>query len=238
MTSSSLADRSVSDPLGSRTLIGMTIGELVAAALELTSGRGRAILGVAGAPGAGKTTLVERLLRTARRLVGEDAVAHVPMDGFHLGDAQLDRLGLRDWKGAPGTFDAAGYAATLRRIRTMTDDPVYVPGFTRELEQPLAAALVVLPAARLVITEGNYLVLDQPAWRSVREQLDELWFVTRDELLRVEQLIQRHIRSGKAPDVAREWVMRNDERNAELVAGSAMAADRVVINRGGFRFLR
>lgn len=216
----------------------MTIGELVTAALELTSGPGRAILGVAGAPGAGKTTLVDRLLREARGMVGDDAVAHVPMDGFHLGDAQLDRLGLRDWKGAAETFDAAGYAAILHRIRTMTDEPVYVPGFTRELEQPLAAALVVPPAARLILTEGNYLLLDQPAWRSVREQLDQLWFVTRDEQQRVAQLIQRHIRSGKAPDAAREWVMRNDQPNAELVARSAAAADRVVINHGGFRFLR
>jgi pantothenate kinase len=216
----------------------MTIGELAAAAVGLTSGPGRAILGIAGVPGAGKTTLVERLLETARQLAPGDAVAHVPMDGFHLGDAQLDRIGLRDWKGAPATFDAAGYAATLHRIRTTTDEPVYVPGFTRELEQPLAAALVVLPPARLVITEGNYLLLDEPGWRSVREQLDQVWFVTRDEQQRLEQLIQRHIQSGKAADAAREWVIRNDEPNAHLVAGSSIAADRVVVNSGDFRFLR
>ncbi len=238
MTSSSLADRSVRDPPASRTLISMTIGELAAAAVGLTSGPGRAILGIAGVPGAGKTTLVERLLETARQLAPGDAVAHVPMDGFHLGDAQLDRIGLRDWKGAPATFDAAGYAATLHRIRTTTDEPVYVPGFTRELEQPLAAALVVLPPARLVITEGNYLLLDEPGWRSVREQLDQVWFVTRDEQQRLEQLIQRHIQSGKAADAAREWVIRNDEPNAHLVAGSSIAADRVVVNSGDFRFLR
>jgi len=238
MTSSSLADRSVRDPPTSRTLISMTIGELAAAAVGLTSGPGRAILGIAGVPGAGKTTLVERLLQTARQLAPCDAVAHVPMDGFHLGDAQLDRIGLRDWKGAPATFDAAGYAAALHRIRTTTDEPVYVPGFTRELEQPLAAALVVLPPARLVITEGNYLLLDEPGWRSVREQLDQVWLVTRDEQQRLEQLIQRHIQSGKAPDAAREWVIRNDEPNAHLVARSSIAADRVVVNSGDFRFLR
>ena len=120
----------------------------------------RAILGIAGSPGAGKSTLVDALVARIRAAMGDDWIAHVPMDGFHLADAQLDRIGARGRKGAADTFDAAGYAQLLERVKREIDDPVYVPGFDRALEQPLAAALVVLPTARLVVTEGNYLLLD------------------------------------------------------------------------------
>ncbi len=106
--------------------------------------------------------LVDVMLARIRAVMGDEWVAHVPMDGFHLADAQLDRIGVLARKGAPDTFDAAGYAHLLERLKREADDPVYVPGFDRELEQPLAAALVVLPSARLVITEGNYLLLDEP----------------------------------------------------------------------------
>ena len=103
------------------------------------------------------------------------------MDGFHLADAQLDRIGARGRKGAPDTFDAAGYAHLLERVKREVDDPVYVPGFDRTLEQPLAAALVVLPSARLVVTEGNYLLLDDPHWERARRAMDAVWFVASEE---------------------------------------------------------
>jgi pantothenate kinase len=191
---------------------------------------GRAILGIAGAPGAGKTTLAEALVRVVAARCGADYVAHVPMDGFHLADVQLDRLGRRDRKGAPDTFDVDGYAAALARVRAGTDAPVYVPGFERDLEQPIAAALVVRPEARLVITEGNYLLLADERWRRVRAVVDAVWYVTGDAAVRIERLVERHIRFGKDPRAAREWVLRSDEANAALVAASERAADRIVRN--------
>ncbi len=206
---------------------------LVEAALSLVppdDAPGRAVVGIAGAPGAGKTTLAEALVEAVAERCGPAYVAHVPMDGFHLADAQLDRLGLRDRKGAPDTFDAEGYAATLARLRSETGAPVYVPGFERDLEQPIAAALVVEPTARLVVTEGNYLLLQEDRWRRARAQVDAVWFVTCDDSLRVGRLVERHVRFGKTPDGAREWVLRSDEANAALVAASAGAADRVVVN--------
>ena len=142
----------------------MTLDQLARDAIALAAPGRRAVLGVAGCPGAGKTTLTELLLNRIRALRGPSWVAHVPMDGFHLADAQLQRLGLLERKGAPDTFDAAGYASLLQRVRHRTADPVYAPGFDRRLEQPLAAALVVEPEARLVLTEGNYLLLDSPPW--------------------------------------------------------------------------
>ncbi|MBQ0996385.1 nucleoside/nucleotide kinase family protein [Streptomyces sp. RK62] len=205
-----------------------TFTELLDRARSLADGGGRALLGIAGSPGAGKTTLAETLVRELNG-TGDPWVAHVPMDGFHLADAELERLGRRDRKGAPDTFDAAGYAALLRRLREEPgDDVVYAPGFERELEQPIAGAVPVEPTARLVVTEGNYLLLDSGAWARVRAQLDEVWFCELDEEERLRRLIARHERFGKTHEEAVAWVMRSDQRNAELVTATRDRADLVV----------
>ncbi|MBP1820414.1 nucleoside/nucleotide kinase family protein [Mycobacterium sp. OAE908] len=209
----------------------MAIADLLARdAIALASDSARAVLGIAGSPGAGKSTLVEELLDRIRAIKGDDWVAHIPMDGFHLADAQLDRIGARGRKGAPDTFDVAGYAHLLERVRREIDAPVYVPGFDRTLEQPLAAALVVLPSARLVVTEGNYLLLDDPQWVRARRAMDAVWFVASEEATRVERLVARHIEFGKSPQQARAWVATTDQPNSELVAGTAGRADRVIVN--------
>jgi pantothenate kinase len=209
----------------------MAIADLLARdAIALASDTARAILGVAGSPGAGKSTLVGELLDRIRAAKGDDWVAHVPMDGFHLADAQLDQIGALARKGAPDTFDSAGYAHLLERLKREIDQPVYVPGFDRTLEQPLAAALVVLPSARLVVTEGNYLLLDDPQWERARRAMDAVWFVASEETMRVERLVARHIQFGKSPHEARAWVADTDQRNSELVAATAGRADRVIVN--------
>ena len=209
----------------------MTTADLLARdAIALGGDSSRAILGIAGSPGAGKSTLVELLLERIRAVKGADWVAHVPMDGFHLADAQLDRIGARGRMGAPDTFDAAGYAHLLERVRREVDDPVYVPGFDRTLEQPLAAALVVLPSARLVVTEGNYLLLDHPDWARARCAMDAVWFVASEESERIDRLVARHIEFGKTPEQARVWVATTDQRNSELVARTVGKADRVIVN--------
>ncbi|PWG14976.1 nucleoside/nucleotide kinase family protein [Streptomyces sp. V2] len=200
----------------------MTYGRLVHRAAALVRPGRRAILGIAGSPGAGKTTLAERLVRD----LGPVA-AHVPMDGFHLADVELDRLGLRDRKGAPETFDAAGYAALLERLRS-AGELVYAPGFERVLEQPIAGAIPVPPSARLVVTEGNYLLLDTGSWVRVRAALDEVWFCAPDEEERVRRLVARHEEFGKSHEAAVAWVSRSDERNAEMVAKTRERADLVL----------
>jgi pantothenate kinase len=189
---------------------------------------GRALLGIAGLPGAGKTTLAEALTAGLAGRLGPEAVVHVPMDGFHLADVQLDRLGLRDVKGAPATFDAEGYAALLARLRAPTADTVYAPGFERVLEQPIAAAVAVPPSVRLVVTEGNYLLLDQPRWAAARAALDEVWLVEADDGTRVRRLVERHVAFGKAPDDAAAWVDRSDEANAAVIRARSVAPDLVV----------
>lgn len=203
---------------------------LAADAVALGDGAARAVLGIAGTPGAGKSTLVEILLARIDAWRGTGWAAHVPMDGFHLADAQLRRLGLLDRKGAPETFDPAGYGHLLERVRSETDTDVYAPGFDRALEQPLAAALVVPPSAKLVITEGNYLLLDRPEWARARRSMDAVWFVSSDDRVRTDRLIARHIAFGKSPDAARSWVVGVDRPNVELVSPTMSAADRVVVN--------
>jgi pantothenate kinase len=210
------------------TLIG--IDELASAAVALVGGRRRVVLGIAGAPGAGKSTLADALVAAVGEREGADWVAHVPMDGFHLADAQLDRLGSRSRKGAPDTFDADGYAHLLQRVVDEPDSWVYAPGFDRTLEQPLAAAMVVPPAARLVVTEGNYLLLPETRWQQARAQLAEVWFVAGDDDVRRSRLVERHVTFGKAPAAAVAWVEQTDEVNAVVIAASASGADRVVVN--------
>ncbi|MEV6025832.1 nucleoside/nucleotide kinase family protein [Streptomyces sp. NPDC052036] len=209
----------------------MTFDDLVKRAASLGRPGRRAILGITGSPGAGKTTLAEHLVRELNG-DGPAWVAHVPMDGFHLADVELDRLGRRDRKGAPDTFDAAGYAALLRRLREEHEETageiVYAPGFERVLEQPLAGAVPVPPSARLVVTEGNYLLLETGAWARVRSLVDEVWFCEIAEPERVRRLVARHEEFGKDHESAVAWVAGTDQRNANLVATTRHRADLVV----------
>lgn len=186
------------------------------------AGARRVLLGIAGAPGAGKSTLASALAGLA-----PDA-AVVPLDGFHLADAELTRRGLLGRKGAPETFDAWGYAALLGRLRSRPDHVVMAPGFERDLEQPLAGAVPVSPAASLVLTEGNYLLLDEPGWRAARAELDAVWQVLVDPDVRRERLVARHVAFGKSRAAAIDWVARVDEPNALLVEAAASEADLVL----------
>ena len=198
-------------------------------AARLVGDAGTAVLGIAGAPGSGKSTLAEWLVARLRERLGDgdvQAVAHAPMDGFHLADIELRRLHRLDRKGAPDTFDLAGFAALLRRVREARTETVYAPMFERDLEQPIAGAIPIGPATRMLVTEGNYLLL--PGWSQVRDLLDEVWFCTLDDDVRRERLVGRHVRFGKRREQAARWVDEVDESNARLVAQYAHTADLLV----------
>ncbi len=181
----------------------------------------RKILGLAGPPGCGKSTLAEQL----QQQLGEQAVI-VPMDGFHLANAELARLGRSARKGAEDTFDSAGYLALLRRLKTQpADEVVYAPTFRREIEEPIANAIPVFPTTPLIITEGNYLLLDRGHWAALRTVIDDIWYVDVDDALRRERLIARHVRYGRSLAAAQAWVSQTDEPNACLIAASRARAD-------------
>jgi pantothenate kinase len=194
----------------------------VLAGAARTDGR-RRMLGICGAPGAGKSTLANRL---GEHLRGQAVV--VGMDGFHYAQRELARLGRAERKGAPDTFDAAGYLALLHRLRQADGETVYVPEFRRDLEEPVGSAVPVPPDLPLVITEGNYLLLDDPPWHRVREALDAVWFLAPPEEQRVDRLIGRHREFGRSAQEAAERAYGSDGANARLVAASAVHADLVI----------
>lgn len=203
------------------------LSHLVERAGALAATGGRRVLGVTGPPGAGKSTVAEALTAA----LGAVCVV-VPMDGFHLAQEQLDALGRADRKGAPDTFDAAGFVALLGRVRRQRDDPggavVYAPRFHREIEEPIAGAIAVPADVPLVVVEGNYLLLETGEWAAVRPLLDECWYVEPDDAVRRERLIRRHEAFGRPPEAARAFALGSDARNAQLVAASRHRADLLV----------
>jgi pantothenate kinase len=201
---------------------------LMARAAALANAGSRRLLGITGPPGAGKSTLAAALVDA---LAGAAVV--VPMDGFHLAQAELIRLGRAARKGAPDTFDAAGYVALLRRLRQGTE-LVYAPAFDRDIEEPIAGAIAIDPRVELVITEGNYLLLDGP-WAPVREVCDEIWYVELPEKERVARLVARHGAHGKSPAAARAWAEGSDAANAAVVAATRDRADLLVRQPAGQR---
>ncbi|PFG19424.1 nucleoside/nucleotide kinase family protein [Serinibacter salmoneus] len=210
----------------SPALLDLPEGE-VAALLPRVPRRGAAhpaVLGIAGAPGAGKSTLTATLVAAAR--AEGLRVAEVGMDGYHLAQELLIARGQTEIKGAPATFDAAGYVHLLRRIRA--GERVYAPRYERGAGNPIANAVEVDPAVDLVITEGNYLLLPEGAWAGVRGELDAAWFLELASQVRQERLLARHLAHGKDPERARAFAYGSDEHNARAVAASRERADLVL----------
>lgn len=196
---------------------------LVERAQTLALSHRRRILGIVGPPGSGKSTLADGIVRELGSLA-----CRVPMDGFHLANAELWRQRLHDRKGAPETFDALGYVALLERLSRCDEEVVYAPEYRREIEEPVAGAIPVPSSVPLVITEGNYLLLDHGPWAKVRALLDEVWFLDVGEEARLRMLITRHMEFGKELSAARECALGTDLRNARLVATTRHRADMTV----------
>jgi len=200
-----------------------TFADLVTRAHRLGDTGDRRILGITGAPAAGKSTLALRLVAA----LGERAV-EVGMDGFHLAQRELNRLGRTERKGAPDTFDAVGYVALLARLAAAGPDVVYAPEFRRDLEEPIGSAIPVPPTVPLVVTEGNYLLLTDEPWRRIRPLLDEVWFLAPPEDERLARLISRHRAFGRTEAQAKQRAYGSDQANAELITPTAARADLVL----------
>jgi pantothenate kinase len=184
----------------------------------------RVIIGLVGKPGAGKSTLSSYLLKK----LPKDTTALVPMDGYHLSNAQLALLGRRDRKGAPDTFDSYGYADLLQRIKENHNQDIYFPIFHREIEESIAAEGVIHPDTSLVLTEGNYLLLGDAGWNRVAPTLTECWFVDVDDDRRMARLVARHIKFGKSSEEAHAWAHGTDQHNADLIETTKIKADVIV----------
>lgn len=192
--------------------------------LEKLAQRGqRVILGLVGCPGSGKSTLAAALQQHL-----PDVTQIVPMDGFHLSNSELRRKGLAHRKGSPDTFDCDGYIALLQRLRgSYRKQTVYAPEFVREIEEPVANSIAILPTSSLLITEGNYLLLSNGMWANVRGCLDECWYVDVNSAVRIDRLIKRHEFYGRSLQSAKDWVDQTDEPNARLIEATKDKADLV-----------
>ena len=185
----------------------------------------RLIVGVVGAPGAGKSTAAAALAALAP--LGSVVL---PMDGFHLPQAELVALGRRERMGAPDTFDVDAFVALLASLRGVNNSglTLHAPGFNRMIEEPVPDQIALRPELSTVIVEGNYLLLAEGGWQRVEPLLDLAIGVVLDDATRHARLIARHITFGKTPDAARAWALGPDERNAVAVAATLERADRLL----------
>jgi len=201
----------------------LPLPELLARAQHIANASDRAVIAIVGPPGSGKSTVAEQVAAA----VGATARV-VPMDGFHLSNAELARLQRADRKGAIDTFDGFGYLHLVRRLAAGEED-VYAPNFDRTIEEPVAGSILVDRSVRLVICEGNYLLVDRPPWNELRKLFTQAWYCEVDEAIRIERLVARHHAFGKPLDKARAWALGTDQVNAAVIEPSRDRADVVAV---------
>jgi pantothenate kinase len=210
-----------------RTQETLSVDQAVDRAVALAAAGGRSVVGIAGAPGAGKSTLARRIVTEVATRLGPGVAVQVPMDGFHLANAALDTLGRRDRKGAIDTFDAAGYVELVRRL-TATDGTVWAPDFDRRVDEPVAGSIAVPPETVLVVSEGNYLLDQTVPWRELPDLFTETWACVVDDSVRIDRLVGRHMRHGRDHEAARQWAVEVDGVNAERVTADLHRASVLV----------
>jgi len=185
---------------------------------------GRILLGICGAPGAGKSFVAAELAR----ILGPDAAAVVPMDGFHLATEIIRGTPLAEKRGAIDTFDCGSYLSLLRRLRARDEEVVYAAAFRRGLEEPIAASISIPRAVPVIITEGNYLLAEAATWRAIRGELDAVWYLDVPDAVRVPRLIGRHVEFGRDEADATAFARGSDQANAALIAATRQDADLIV----------
>lgn len=188
------------------------------------AGSGRLTLGLAGGPGTGKSTLAAELVG-ALNAETPGLAALVPMDGFHMQHAKLEALGTVADKGAPHTFEGAAFADFLMRLKHATG-PLSGPGYSRAIEDVVDDAFTVPGATRLLVVEGNYLLLPDPPWDRVRELLDSAVFIAVPRETVRARLLRRHAEHGLfSEERNRAHIERVDLANYDRVAASRRYAD-------------
>lgn len=180
----------------------------------------RFLLGITGPPGSGKSTLSETILKIWNETdsgTTDNGASIVPMDGYHLPNEELQRLGILHLKGIPQTFDAIGFVSKLRAIRSNPELTHYCPRFDRSIEASIQNDILVKPEDALVIVEGNYLLLDENPWKELANIFDAIWYIDADDSILLPRLLERHLHGGKTAEQAKEKVESTDVPNTKLI---------------------
>jgi fructokinase len=213
---------------GASREVTLGLADLVERARALAAHGQRRLLGITGAPGAGKSKVAQDIVDK----LGPDLAVLVPMDGFHLSNETLIASGRRSRKGAWDTFDADGYVHLLRRLRKQEEEIVHAPDFDREVDESIGSALPIRREVPLVVTEGNYLLSEMGGWAAVAPLLDESWYLQTDDSTRLQRLTNRHQVHGMSQEEADTWARTTDQDNAVVIAQSMPRADLVITMAG------
>lgn len=188
--------------------------------------RARTLVAIAGPPASGKSTLAEAVVRSLNNAHPGPVpfAALLPMDGYHLDNRLLTARGLLHRKGAPETFDAAGFTSAVRKLR-VTQRETFYPAFDRSLDLSIANAIAIHPDTPVIVVEGNYLLLNAPPWASIRDAFSVTVFVSPPMHVLKDRLVQRWIDHGLDAAAALRKTMGNDLPNAERVIRDSGGAD-------------
>ncbi len=196
--------------------------------LSKTPGNGRYFLGITGCPASGKSELANALSGETNFRTGSDLAIVVPMDGFHLPNSILEQHGLLQIKGAPETFDVNSFVELINRLHEFPDQITLCPAYDRELHNPVKDSITIKPSDRLIIVEGNYLLLNHSPWDLIRAKLDEIWYLDTPLDTVKERLFNRHVSGGASKREAERKITLVDVPNAELIKETCSLADKIV----------
>lgn len=189
----------------------------------------RFLLGITGIPGAGKSTLANSLMKNINEILHKEIAIVVPMDGFHYHNDILVTKGLLAVKGSFKTFDSEKFVALIKKIASEKVEKIYCPAYDRNLHNPVDDSILIESKHKIIIVEGNYLLLDTCPWKELVDLFDESWFIDTPQAISKERLINRHIVTGRSASEAFHKVNSTDTPNAELILQTRYRANKIIM---------